>query len=448
MSALHISAAIFVIYAIASLLLPLKLKLVYKLVLSLLLAFCGSKYLIYMYSGGVLTPKLPSNVILCLEVLYSFLMLSVVCALIKDLVLIGRSVARYIEKSSSGRRGVGKGSKSASATGTVAFKQWPLGRINTVIVVAAFISALTGTLSQLRTPNVVEHTVYVRGLPQAFDGYTIVQLTDLHIGPVLKRDFLEGVVTKTNSLDPDLVLITGDLVDGSVAALKDEFKPFEDLRATNGVLAVTGNHEYYSGANSWVKTWEQMGVKFLRNESVLISKGAFSIQVAGIPDIRGVNLGEVKADPEAALKNVIPYKYGSYTAISAPAASSHGTEQAFNEESLDGAGATFSIKSRPISGIASELNKAVATIFMAHQPNAVADLDIKANLILSGHTHGGTMFFLKPLIAHFNAGYVSGMYDLGRGSSLYVSNGTGIWSGFSCRLLVPSEITKFTLRRN
>lgn len=461
MTVLHISAAILIVYAVISLVLPLQIKKTNKLLLSLVLALCGSKFVIYTMTGGVFTPKLGVNTVLALEVLYSFLLLSVVCAIIKDVVLLGRTIARKIEKGSSGKRGVGKSSRAfSSASGHLDYKPWPIGRINTVIVAVSFIAALGGTLSQLRTPKVVEHTVYVQGLPKSFDGYTMVQLTDLHIGPILKGDFLAGVVERTNSLKPDLVLITGDFVDGSVAALKNEFLPFKELRAKNGVLAVTGNHEYYSGANSWVKTWEEMGVKFLRNQSVLITQGNFSLQVAGIPDPRGQSMGEIKPDPAAALKNIVPYAYGSYTSISAPTpadakakadpkAQKNGKKNAktaaFNEERLGPS--SFSIKSRPLSGIASEQNKPVAVIFMAHQPVAVTDPNLKANLVLTGHTHGGTMFFLQPLIAYFNAGYVSGMYDLDNGGQLYVSNGTGIWSGFSCRIFVPAEITKFTLRR-
>ncbi len=460
MTVIHISAAILILYAIISLVLPLRIKKTSKFVLSCILALCGSKYLIYVMYGGILIPQLSANTILLLETLYSFLLLSVVCAMLKDIVLLGRTIARKIERGSSGKRGVGKSSRElSSASGQLVYKPWPIGRINALIAAVAFIAALSGTLSQLRTPKIVEHTIYVQGLPQSFEGYTMVQLTDLHIGPILKRDFLEGVVERTNSIKPDLVLITGDFVDGSVAALKNEFLPLKDIRAKNGVLAVTGNHEYYSGANSWVKTWEEMGVKFLRNESVLISQGNFSLQVAGIPDPRGQSMGEVKPDPAAALKNIIPYAYGSYTSISAPStadkdkadpkgkknAKNTNKTAAFNEEHLGPS--SFSIKSRPLAGIASEHNKPVAVIFIAHQPVAVSDPNLKADLVLTGHTHGGTMFFLQPLIARFNAGYVSGMYDLDNGSQLYVSNGTGIWSGFSCRIFVPAEITKFTLRR-
>lgn len=222
-----------------------------------------------------------------------------------------------------------------------------------------------------------------------FDGFKIAQISDLHIGPILKANFLNKVVAAVNQENPDLVVITGDLVDGRVDALKQEFLPLTDIKTHYGILAVTGNHEYYSGANAWIRALTEYNVRFLQNEHVNIHKGQGVLTVGGINDGR------------------------SYS---------------------------------------SELNKVFANagdhakIFLAHKPRDGVKAK-EADLILTGHTHGGTMAFLKPLIARYNDGYVAGRYDL-PDQVLYVNNGTGIWSGFSCRFMVSPEITVFELKRS
>ena len=121
-------------------------------------------------------------------------------------------------------------------------------------------------------------------LPRTLDGTTVVQLTDVHIGPTLGRAFIEELVSRTNALEPDIVAITGDLVDGTVDELRNAVAPLANLRAKHGVYFVTGNHEYYSGVSDWIAELRRLGVRVLRNERVSIGDAEAGFDLAGIDD--------------------------------------------------------------------------------------------------------------------------------------------------------------------
>ena len=479
MASLHISAAIFVLYTLVSLVWPLRIKTGFKLILGVFVIAFGLKYVVYSHFGSILMPDLPPNLIVTMEAAYSALMLMALMAMIKDIFLFLRWLYRKFKQSrarqksaaqankaaASGAAVATKGSvaaskgavaasKGAATQGTVAAhrqvgksefifvnKRSGYGRprllLHSAIAALALVAGFGGTISQFSVPDVVEHEIAIKNLPEELEGFTIVQLTDLHIGPILKRDFLAGVVARTNELKPDLVVITGDLVDGPVSVLKDEFQPLDDLKASYGVLAVTGNHEYYSGVNSWLETWEAQGITFLDNEHVRLLK--VPLAIAGVPDPR-MGLGPVAGvDVNKALKTVRPYPFteaayrhwsDGVTAVGVAAGSAALNVSSYVTDALSDVGQ----------------NDQVVKILLAHEPTIMAQ-NPEVDLVLTGHTHGGTMFFLQPLIARFNLGYVSGLYQVNERTKLYVSNGTGIWSGFSCRVLVPAEITRFTLRR-
>lgn len=363
---------ILIAYAICSLLIPLKISVLGKFFVLLAILACGFKYVIYAMTGGILEPKLPPYAIIILESLFASLLLCVVLLIVKDITVLILLLLRKAGISS-----------------------WhlPQNKIAAVIIFIALSLGFYGTFTQLVTPKEQTVEVKIKNLPQSFDGFRIVQLTDIHVGPILKKDYVQRITDKTNLLRPDLVAITGDFVDGSASNLAREFEPFKDIQAPYGLYAVTGNHEYYSGAAEWIKALSKLNIKFLNNENDIITKGGAKLAIAGIPDPRAENLGFAKPDYKKAL-----------------------------------------------SGLPD-----IPVIMLAHEP-AVANEHPKVDLLLSGHTHGGTMFFLKPLIAKFNGGFVSGKYQLGD-LTLYVSNGSGIWSGFSCRVGVDSEITVFTLKK-
>ena len=127
-----------------------------------------------------------------------------------------------------------------------------------------------GIGSALRDPPILDVPIQLARLPRAFDGFTIVQLTDLHVGATIGGEFVASLVARSNALRPDLIALTGDLVDGSVDQLRDDLAVLRDLRAPHGVYFVTGNHEYYVGVDSWLAYIASLGVRVLRNERVEI----------------------------------------------------------------------------------------------------------------------------------------------------------------------------------
>lgn len=239
--------------------------------------------------------------------------------------------------------------------------------------------------------EVVTVEIKLAKLPKALDGFTIVQLTDLHVGMTIDRHFVRRVVELTNGLSPDLIALTGDLVDGNVADLRDEIAPLGELRAKHGVFAVTGNHEYYSKADPWIAHITSLGARYLRNELVTIAEG---FDLAGVDD------------------------WG--------AAKYHG-----HGENLRAATATRD-PSRPL-------------VLLAHQPRQVRRAAKHGvDLQLSGHTHGGQIWPWHYIVKVQQGGLLAGRYEYGA-TQLYVSRGCGYW-GPPVRLLAPLEITRVILR--
>jgi hypothetical protein len=248
--------------------------------------------------------------------------------------------------------------------------------------------------SGLRPPRLRRVEVVLRRWPHALDGLRVVQLSDVHLGALLGRGFAESLVRRVNVLCPDLVAVTGDLVDGSVEHLVDEVAPFRELRARHGVFFVTGNHDYYSGADSWVAMARSLGMRVLRNERVSLEERGAVFDLAGVEDHHARLVSETHAeDLPAALEGRDP--------------------------------------ARPL-------------ILLAHDPSTFEQASrLGVDLQLSGHTHGGQIFpfgWLVRLVIPF----VAGLHERG-GSLLYVSRGTGFW-GPPMRLLAPAEITELVLR--
>ncbi len=229
----------------------------------------------------------------------------------------------------------------------------------------------------------------LKKFPKSLGPYRIVQITDLHVGPTLGRNFVEEVVSRVNALKPDLIAITGDLVDGTVDQLKDSVEPLRNLRAPDGVFFVTGNHEYYTGdVEGWLAYLSGLGVRVLRNERVTIRK---SFDLAGVDDLSARGPG-------------------------------HGY--------------------RPDQALAGR-NPKRAVVLMSHQPRGFSDaIRLGVDLQLSGHTHGGQFIPFKYLVGLYQP-YLAGLYQEGN-SRLYVSCGTGYW-GPPIRLGVPAEITQIEL---
>jgi predicted MPP superfamily phosphohydrolase len=258
---------------------------------------------------------------------------------------------------------------------------------------AVLITAL-GFVKARRTASVVHVDVPIRSLPQALHGFTIVQISDIHVGPTIKRPYLSAIVEAVNRLDADMVAITGDLVDGSVADLAHHVAPIARLSSRHGTFFVTGNHEYYSGAESWIAELRRLNVRVLLNQHVVLQHDAESVVVAGVADSSAHHfIASHRSDPHAALQG-------------APAHASF-------------------------------------RLLLAHQPrSALAAADAGFQLQLSGHTHGG-QFLPWNFFVRLQQPFVRGLNRL-RGLWVYVSRGTGYW-GPPQRFGVPSEITRLKL---
>jgi uncharacterized protein len=258
----------------------------------------------------------------------------------------------------------------------------------------AALGVAVGLANARRTARVRTVDVPIPGLPPALAGFTIVQISDIHVGPTVKRGYLQAIVDRVNALDADVVAVTGDLVDGRVADLASEVAPLAALRARHGAYFVTGNHEYYSGAPEWIEQLRAFGLRVLLNEHVLIEQGDATLVLAGVTDFSAHHFDpRQRSDPQRALAGAPP--------------------------------------------------DAAARVLLAHQPRSAAGAEAAGfDLQLSGHTHGGQIWpfnVFVPLQQPFTAG-------LDRLGSMwvYTSRGTGYW-GPPLRLGAPSEITRVRL---
>lgn len=167
-----------------------------------------------------------------------------------------------------------------------AIVDWQALRHVTAIIVVALSSAisLVGLVNARRVAKVVDVDLPIEGLPEALAGFTIVQLSDIHVGPTIKHGYLDAIVRRVNGLQADLVAITGDVIDGSVSSLKTHVGPLSALRSRHGTYCVTGNHEYYHGVEEWLAEWRRMGLRVLLNESEIVSHAGERLLIGGVTD--------------------------------------------------------------------------------------------------------------------------------------------------------------------
>ncbi len=371
---LHIIMAVIGLYVSARGIWPLSLNLTTKIVLTLAVLCIAEHHLITRtWFGSMASPEVPAAVLMLLGWLFCTLLLLGFFILIKDLL----GIVTY---------------PVSAATGRLLLAS---PRLLVVITMITLVIAAVGVWNAVKIPKVKTIEIALPGLPTAFDGFRIVQLTDLHASRLLQRPWMAAVVDRANALDPDLTVITGDMVDGSPQARADDVKPLQSLTAKYGVLAIPGNHEYYSGYQSWLSAFNDLGLRMLINQHVTITHGNQQIVVAGITDHAAARFGLPDPDIAAALEQ-------------APA------------------------------------NQTV--ILLAHRPmGASAHAQAGVSLQLSGHTHGGQILGAHVLTKMANDGFVDGLYDVDA-MKMYVSMGTGLWNGFPIRLGRPSEITQIVLR--
>ena len=242
---------------------------------------------------------------------------------------------------------------------------------------------------------VEEVEIPISDLPSDLEGFRIAQVSDIHVGATVRRGQVQAIVDQVNALEPDLIAITGDLVDGSVEGLTPHVEPLRSLKATHGAAFCTGNHEYYSGAGPWCAKVEELGIRVLTNASVVLEHGGSRVLLAGVPDRQGGGFLEGHhPDPVA---------------------------------------------------VAEAAEPADLRVLLSHQPiTATEGARAGFDLQLSGHTHAG-QYFPFTLFIRLAQRWVEGLHRVGE-MWLYVNRGT-TWWGPPLRLGAPQEVTLLTLRR-
>jgi hypothetical protein len=259
-----------------------------------------------------------------------------------------------------------------------------------LVLVATVISVRSG----LAPPAIKRVEVTLPRLPASLDGFTIVQLTDLHLGALLGGAWFQDIVQRTLALEPDLIAITGDLADASPRQLEAELEQLARLQAPQGIFFVTGNHEYFVDHDAWMARLDQLGIEVLHNRRVEITRGKASFDLAGVDDHEAPRFSpEYGPDVPKAMKGRDPAR---------------------------------------------------ASVLLAHQPRAFADaLAHDIGLVIAGHTHGGQIMPFS-LLVRLQQPLVRGLHRRGD-SQIYISEGTGFW-GPPMRLGTRAEITLITLR--
>ncbi len=281
---------------------------------------------------------------------------------------------------------------SALALSQEAHESWI--RISAIGVMALTPAiTLVGFFMARRVAPVVNVEVPLAGLPKELEGFTIAQISDIHVGQTIKRNFVEAIVDRVNRLQADMIAITGDVVDGSVQDLAHHTEPLARLESRHGTYFVTGNHEYYSGVHAWIRELERLGARVLMNEHVVLDHDGAALTVAGVTDWSAHYYDPShKSDPHAAAKG----------------APEHAPK-----------------------------------VLLAHQPRSAPFAEAAGyQLQLSGHTHGG-QFWPWNFLVRLQQPFIAGLNRLGR-MWVYVSRGTGYW-GPPMRFGIPSEITLIRL---
>lgn len=265
----------------------------------------------------------------------------------------------------------------------------------TILALSLAFSCL-GMFKSVISLEVVEQEVALKGLPAELDGLRIAQLSDLHVSSVFTRDRVEEIVELTNALKPDLIALTGDFVDGTPQKRGYDLEPLKNLKAKYGVFGIEGNHEHYVDYDGWMRFMPTLGMTWLKNASASVQINGKTVSVIGLTDPMAQRYGRELPDIEKASANV-------------PAQTS-------------------------------------LRLLLSHQPKYAALYKGKADLMLSGHTHGGQVLALNPVVGKLNNGFIRGLYDVGE-LKLYVNQGTDVWNGFLLRLGTVGEISLLTLKR-
>jgi uncharacterized protein len=350
---------------------PLSLPLWSTSIIAVLLLFLSQYHLwARLSSGSMFSPEFPRPVVILFNWAIGFTLL---LAVLQTLLDGGTLIALLSQGGAAGAPNI----------------------VRYTIAETAAALAAVGVASALRVPPVKDIEVAIGDLPPGFDGYRLLQLTDLHISRLFTAGWARAVVQRANEAGADLIVVTGDFIDGSVAMRRADVEPLRALTAPDGVFAIPGNHEYFFDYSAWMRHLTSMGICMLENTHAILRRGDAQIVLAGVTDLSAAAHGQPGPDLAAALASA---------PVGAP------------------------------------------VLLLDHQPRQARKAAARGiALQLSGHTHGGMIVGLDRLVANANGGFVSGRYEVD-GTTLYVSNGTGLWPGFALRLGRPSELTRITLR--
>ncbi|MGO4393573.1 metallophosphoesterase [Variovorax sp. M-6] len=294
---------------------------------------------------------------------------------------------------------------AAASGATVDWSRWGVWSA-AAVPLAATATSLVGLLNARRTAGVVRVDVPIRDLPSALSGFTIAQLSDIHVGPTIKRGYIQRIVNAVNALGADMVAITGDLVDGTVAELRDHIAPLQHLKTRHGTFVVTGNHEYYAGAHAWIDELRRLGLRVLLNEHVVLQTR----------NVKGAQTDEEVLESALLVAGVTDYTAGHFDAAHA---------------------------SDPYLALFDAPPLVHTRVLLAHQPRSAPEAaGAGYHLQLSGHTHGG-QFFPWNLFVPLQQPFTAGLHKLHE-MWVYTSRGTGYW-GPPKRFGAPSEITLLRL---
>ena len=368
--------------------LPLKLKLKWKLPVAVLAVIVAFKFkIIQLIGGNYFSPELPAWVLIFAAFIYiSAFIFMFICA-ITDTFLLGHTAGSVLclflkEKKFDYRR---------------LFRAHPwLNKVHLLNLVLGMLLAVIGMGYGLAQPRIRQLDLYFDDLPQEAENFTITHLSDLHVDNVNNKARISRIVALANTLDPDVVCITGDFADGTKAHHLEALSVLSSLRSRYGTFAVPGNHEYYSGYRILTRHLEKTGLHMLYNDRILIPDR--KIWICGVTDPQARRFpSETKPDVKKALSGL--------------------PENEFK-------------------------------LFLAHQPKLLRQsVKYGADLQLSGHTHGGMMWGFDRIVAAGNGGFAWGERKI-KDTIVVISNGTCMWSGFPLRLGHPAEILLIRLKKN
>lgn len=392
---IYLPAVFLFLYLFFRLIWPLPISKRRKTLLAVLLFVVSQEHLIKgLFFGGLASPELPPIVLMIQGWLFVSLIFIFLIALAWDILNLIGTAGRFFSNSPAGGS-ISPERRSFLLSGAVAVPAVIGAKKTLAAGLFSVPTAAYGVRQAVSEPIRRDFEVSLPRLPRELDGLRLIHVSDLHVSPLLTRDWVQELTDKINQAEPDLILITGDLVDGLPSRRMESMMPLRDLKAEYGVLACPGNHEYYVDYQGWMMAFSDLGLEMLVNEHRVLTIKGRDLVVAGLADPAALRFNLAGPDLHQALKG-------------AP--------------------------------------KKALRILLDHRPvqapqNASHDIDLQ----LSGHTHGGQLPGMTQITSLANNGYLHGWYQVGN-MPMYVTSGAGLWNGFPVRLGVPGEVVQLSLR--